>query len=272
VSAILENWKRGLGFPDVLVIDGHVHIGAWRHAATFRDADHAAEESVAFLDAHGVDAFCAVGGGYTRDGADYRTGNDFLLEVWRRLPERMIPFLSVNPNDARENLLTELERMHAAGVRCIKLINRYQQRYPGDGPNLMLVYEFAAEREMLVFNHAWSEEEIAKISAQFPEVDFVFGHYGGNHDAALRERANLHTNIWAMGSMGWLDRGVAAVGAGKFMMGSDGFLNPLSVGIGPVAFAKISEEDKRRVLGLNAAALLAKVGALPPALAARYGL
>ncbi len=266
MSSILENWKQGLGFPDVLVIDGHVHIGAWRHAATFRDADDAARESVALLDAHGIDAFCAVGGGYTQDGADYRMGNDFLLELWKRLPERMIPFLSVNPNDARENVLAELKRMHAAGVRCIKLINRYQQRYPGDGPNLMAVYEFAAERKMLVFNHAWSGEEIAKIASAFPEVDFVFGHYGDSHDAVLSERSNVHTNIWAMGSMGWLDRGIAAVGAGKFMMGSDGFLNPMSVGIGPVVFADIPDADKRRILGLNLAELLAKVGALPESL------
>jgi len=270
VSAILDAWKAGRGLPDVLVIDGHVHIGEWRHATTFHSAEEAVEESVAFLDAHGIDAFCAVSGGHTRDGADYRRGNDFLLEVWGGLPQRMIPFLSVNPNDTRDNILAELERMHAAGVRCIKLINRYQGRYPGDGPNLMAVYEFAAERRMLVFNHAWKPEVITKISARFPETDFIFGHYDNGLDEVLLARPNVHANIWGLGNLGWLDRGLKNVGAEKFMFGSDGFLNPMSVGIGPVVFAPVSDREKRLVLGVNLARLLGKVGALPPAMKEKY--
>jgi len=53
------------------------------------------------------------------------------------------------------------------------------------------------------------------------------------------------------------------LGARKFMLGSDGFLNALSVGIGPVVFAGIEDDDKRAILGLNIARLLEKVGALP---------
>jgi hypothetical protein len=70
--------------------------------------------------------------------------------------------------------------------------------------------------------------------------------------------------------MGWVDRGIAAVGAGKFMMGSDGFLNPLAGGVGPVVFAPISDADKLRILGLTLAGLLDKVGALPAALRRKY--
>ena len=56
---------------------------------------------------------------------------------------------------------------------------------------------------------------------------------------------------------------LARIPAGKFMMGSDGFLNPLSVSIGPVVFAPIGDEEKRGILGLNVARLLDKAGALP---------
>lgn len=271
MSGILEHWINGNGFPGTLVIDGHIHIGEWRHAATFRNVDEAAEKSVRYMDSNGVDAICAVSGGYMFGKSDYHLGNDFLLAVWRRLPERLIPFMLVNPNDGNENILNELNRMYDAGVRCIKLLNSYQG-YPGDGPNLMTLYQFACDHQMLVFNHHWSEAEIRKIAAQFPGVNFVFAHYGGGYqDEILIKYPNVYTNIWNYGGMGWLDRGLARVGAGKFMMGSDGFMNCLSVGIGPVVFAdKISDEEKRLILGLTTARLLEKAGALPARLKQKY--
>lgn len=273
MSEILINWENGRGFPGTLVIDGHIHVAEWPHATTFHSIDEAEFESLRYMDSNGIDAICAVSGGYIFGKSDYHLGNDFLLALWQRIPERLIPFMSINPNDTRANVLAELERMFAAGIRCIKLINAYQGNYPGDGSNLMALYEFAAEKHMLVFDHAWSDVEINRIAAQFPQVDFIFGHYGGGYqDRAMQKFANVYTNIWSYGSMGWLDRGLRQVGAYKFMMGSDGFLNSLSVGTGPVVFANISDEDKRLVLGLNTARLVDKVGALPEAIKRKYNL
>jgi hypothetical protein len=80
---------------------------------------------------------------------------------------------------------------------------------------------------------------------------------------------NVYTNIWMYGDRGWLDRGIRHVGAHKFMYGSDGFLNALSVGIGPVVFAPLDDDEKRLVLGITAARLLDKAGALPARLKER---
>jgi predicted TIM-barrel fold metal-dependent hydrolase len=264
MSEVLKNWIAGLGLPGVLAIDGHVHIGEWRHAETFASADEAAAGSVAYMDSCSIDACCVMSGGYMFEGMDSRRGNDFLLSVCRRVPDRLIGFAGVNPNDTRERVLDDLKRMSDAGIRAIKLINDYQENYPGDGPNLMAVYEFAARRGMIVFNHSWRENIIMRISAEFPDTAFIFGHYGGGWlDGVLKERANVYANIWCVAGLGWLDRGIAQVGAAKFIMGSDGFLNPLSVGIGPVVFAAASDADKRLILGVTMARLLEKAGALP---------
>jgi uncharacterized protein len=270
VSELLKAWKQGLGLPDALVIDGHVHVGEWPQACTFASVDEAVAESEAYLDANGVDAFCGFGGGMFR-GSDYQQGNDFLLAVWRRLPERCIPFMALNPNDSADALKQELDRMFSAGVRCIKLINDYQEQYPGDGPNMTVAYEYAARQGMLVFNHGWAREVILKVSKQFPATGFVFGHYSNGLDDILVERGNVYANIWNLGTTGWLERGVRKVGAHKFMLGSDGFLNPLSVGIGPVVFAGVTDDEKRMVLGTNLARLLDKVGALPQAIRTKWG-
>jgi len=270
MSEILRNWENGLGFPGVLVIDGHAHIGAWRHAATYHSVEQAAEDTLRFLDSNGVDAACSMSGGYMFEGTDYRLGNDFLLEVCKRIPDRLIGFAHVNPNDGRDAILAELDRVYDRGVRCLKLINAYQQQYPGDGPNLMAVYEYAASHGMLILNHHWALEVLTQISAEFPEVDFICGHYSEGYDPVLKARDNVYANTWNYGAYGWLDRGLADVGAGKFVFGSDAFLNPMSVGLGPVVYAAVSDGEKRLVLGITMARLLDKVGALPPWIREQY--
>jgi len=262
MSAILRNWSDGRGFPDVLAIDGHIHVGAWPHAATFANAEQGAPEALAFMDANGIDLVCAVSGGYLWPNTEYALGNDLLLEFCERMPGRIVGFMSVNPTDCQERMLAELARMYAAGIRCIKLINSYQH-YPGDGPSLMALYQFASEHHMLVFNHSWTRLEIEKIAALHPGTDFIFGHYGAAQDPVLREYDNVYANIWTYGNMGWLDRGITEVGAHKFIMGSDGFLNAVSAGVGPVVFAPIPDEEKRLIIGLTQARLLDKVGVLP---------
>ena len=263
MSKILENWESGLGLPGVLVIDGHTHIGAWRHAATFQSVEDAAEQAVAFMDANGIDAACSMSGGYTQAGADYRLGNDFLLAVCERTPDRLIGFANINPNDTPEAIITELDRVFDAGIRCIKLINAYQENYPGDGPNLMKIYEYAAGHKMLILNHAWTADVIMRIAVEFPSVDFICGHYNARYNPILKARGNVYANIWGYGDYGWLDRGIRNVGAGKFLFGSDGFLNPMSVGIGPVVHAPVCDEDKRLILGVTMAQLLDRAGVLP---------
>jgi len=273
MSALREQWVSGKGFPGTLVIDGHIHIGEWPYVTTFNSVAEAVADSVRYMDSNGVDGFCALSGGYIFGRHDHSLGNDFLLEVWDGLRDRMIPFLCVNPCDTKENILSELNRMYDAGVRCIKLINAYQDNYPGDGPNLMAVYAFAAERGMIVQNHHWSEDVITQIAERYKGATYIFAHYGGGYqDDVMAKFNNVYANIWNFGPLGWLERGIKKLGAGKFMMGSDGFLNAMSVGIGPVVFADISDDDMRLILGGNVARLLNLAGALPEALKGKAGL
>jgi len=263
MSGVLETWREGRGLPGVLVIDAHTHVGAWPHGATFESIADAGRGSIAAMDANGVDAACVLSGGYMGPGSDYKLGNDALLQLVKTAPDRLIGFAHVNPNDSLDSIMRELERVHDAGLRCIKLLNAYQQGYPGDGPNLMEVYRFAERHNMLVFNHWWSIEEIKKIAPKFPSVDFMFAHYGSHQDDLLREMPNVYANIWTLAPLGFLERGIRNVGPEKFTLGSDAFMNPMSVGIGLVVYADIPDEHKRMILGANMARRLEKVGALP---------
>ena len=267
MSRIVEDWCAGRGLADVLAIDGHVHLGEWPTHETFRTPEEVPGAAAAYMDAHSIDAVCAVSGGYMWTGTDYRIGNDRLLAWWRALPERIIPFFHINPNDTRAAITHELERMFGEGMRAIKLLNAYQEEYPGDGPNLMLVYEFAATHNLLVFNHHWTAEELYTISRIFSDTVFIGAH--GAPTDVLKARSNVYANIWGYGCMGWIDRWFAEAGAGKYMVGSDAFMNPMSSGIGPVIHAPISDEERRDVLGRTVARLLDGVGILPDSLRRR---
>ena len=104
----------------------------WQKAGgetNYENIDDMAAGVVAVMDANGVDAACVMSGGYMWKGTDYRLGNDVLIELWRRVGDRVIPFAHFNPNDHLDAILAELERVRAAGVRGIKLLNAYQD-YP----------------------------------------------------------------------------------------------------------------------------------------------
>lgn len=264
MSTIKEQWQQGHGLPNMLVIDGHGHIGEWPHGTNFDSIDQAVEESVAIMDAYGVDATCVLAGGYMfSNGCDYRLGNDFLLECVNRAPERLIPFACINPNDNLPSIRTELERMYSAGVRAIKLWNQ-PLGYPGDGPHLMAVYEFAQVRHMLVLNHQWADPQLRTIAAEFPELVLIRGHGGASK--LTRGLTNVYDNIWNLHSLASLEQGILQNGPEKVLFGSDAFMNDPAVGIGMVVYADIPDEHKRMILGLNMAQLLDRAGALPQVL------
>jgi predicted TIM-barrel fold metal-dependent hydrolase len=263
MSDILEHWRAGHGLPDVLVIDGHAHLGEWPHGANFEASAEAASEAVAIMDAHGVQAACILSGGCWANGADYRLGNDWLLDCTSRAPERLIPFAHINGRDSREGVLAELQRMVNAGVHALKLYNA-PQGHAGDTPNMLALYEFAQEHNMLLLNHYWSEVEIGRLTLQYPELTFIRGHGGATR--LSRAYANVYDNIWSLSPLGVVERGICQFDPHKILYGSDAFMNEPSVGLGLVVYAAIPDECKRLILGLNMARLLQRVGALPSSL------
>jgi predicted TIM-barrel fold metal-dependent hydrolase len=131
----------------------------------------------------------------------------------------------------------------------------------------MALYEFAEEQNMLVLNHYWSEGELRKISPAFPGAIFIRAHGGAS--ALSWELPNVYDNIWSLWPLASIEEGVNRFGPDKILLGSDAFMNDLSVGIGMVVYADIPEEHKRAILGQNMARLLDKVGALPETLRAK---
>ena len=258
MTSILERWQAGEGLPGIKVIDCHTHLGA-TDAYIPPTPEAAAQVVLRQMDAHGVDYAVNLGrAAYV--GGDYRRVNEETLWISRHYP-RIIGFCFVNPWDRVSNILNEIERMYAAGMRGIKLIHHYQEEYPAIGPELMQVYRLAAELGMMILNHDWQQEEyLRRIAAEFPTVDLVIGHYGRRWDAVLRDCRNVYACTWSFCYPREMEDAVRAVGAGKLLFGTDSYLNPFAFGLGPILYARITDDEKRQILGLNTERLLAKVG------------
>lgn len=262
MNSILENWCAGLGLPGVLVIDCHTHIGTTARVYMPPTADDAAKVILRQMDAHGVDAAVNLGR-LSYVGGDYSRANDEVLWIHEHSP-RIIGFCLVNPTDEAKYVLAELERMHQSGLRGIKLIHTYQENYPVDGPVLKQVYRFAAEHGMMILNHDWQREDALRaIAAQYPDMALVLGHYGPRWDPVLRDCPNVYACTWSFTFPREIEQAAQRGLADKLLFGTDSYLNPLASGLGVVVFARIPDEDKRKILGLTEASLLARVGALP---------
>ena len=104
------------------------------------------------------------------------------------------------------------------------------------------------------------ERRYAALVKRFPRVRWVIAHGGGGQQGALqaaRALPNVYVETCGSGlSYGGIERSVKVAGADRVLFGTD---MPLLDGIqqlAKIATADISEEDKKKVLGGNAARLL----------------
>ncbi|HEX2953563.1 MAG TPA: amidohydrolase family protein [Bacillota bacterium] len=99
-------------------------------------------------------------------------------------PPRLIPFGTVHPG--YPNLLSELERLKAAGLKGIKLHPEFQA-FDLDDPRLFPVFEAMGE-EMVLMTHVGDENrktvrstpaQVLKILRNFPKLRVLAAHMGG---------------------------------------------------------------------------------------------
>jgi len=260
---------RPLSQGGVRVIDAHAHLGAYFNFYIPRPD---AETMVEVMDRIGMELACICS--IPACGADVPLGNEMTAAAVRAHPGRFIGYASVNPHYP-ERVRGELERsFDELGLSLIKLHPSIIE-YPISGPGYEPVWRFASERRTIVLSHTWSGGSICAprlfepLARDYPDVTFILGHSGGTpvgYVEAIKvaqEHANVYLDICrsAMSRM-WVERLVNEVGAERVLWGTDfPFIDPFYL-VGRLACAELSDEDKRKVFGESAAALLTRVGAL----------
>jgi predicted TIM-barrel fold metal-dependent hydrolase len=172
---------------------------------------------------------------YFPSPADVTIGNDEMLGICAREPERVRMFVTVNPNYT-EHALREIARCVARGAIGIKLLASRR----ADDPLLDPIAEVAAASGLPILHHIWqhrrrewpSQEisdgaDLARLAARHPRVAFILAHIGGGGDymhtfPAVADCPNIYPDLSGSGvDRGMLDSALDALGASRLLWGCD---------------------------------------------------
>jgi len=207
-----------------MIIDFHTHVD---ESPAFGWIDPP-EKIVGLLDEAGIDQ--AVIMTYTDLPGLNENALEYILEAASRFPDRLIPFVRLNPSysEAMPGLIAQAL---SAGIRGVKLHPTTTLAHPGGEPTVA-VLRAAAEAGIPVLFHCgddpYTTPQTLEVAAQqVPECQVVFGHMGGYHhvlDAieVAQRNENVYLETSAMPYPDLIRKAVDSLGSTRVVFGSDG--------------------------------------------------
>ncbi len=246
--------RERISLRDEEFYDCHGHIG-W--CTPHHVVEDSAQDLIDEMDKFGIRTCCV----FSLEGVfgDETYGNDEVAAVVKKYPDRFIGFTLLNLNHGEEIVKKEMERGLEMGMRGIKLINAYHS-YPSEGPLVDVACEFADKHGQFILHHGWgSPAQIARLCETYPNACFFTGHATAAYAEVTRKFDNLF--ICTCPLLGWeqTEHFVELYGADRILFGSDLTDLPIAWGMAQIVYAKISESDKRKILGENLKALQSKI-------------
>ena len=233
------------------VIDAHTHLGGlskWYHLP-----DSSTDDMIAEMDRHGIDRIITFP--FSSITSDFAHGNDMVAAAVIAHPDRLVGFACVNPHYHTE-MKAELDRCKQIGLRGIKMIGAYQL-YPAEGPNFFPAFEYAHENSWMMLNHNWgSPEYLDKLAGIFTNACFIIGHYSTAYAEVIAKYDNIFQCTCAALNFGQIEVLLDVVPADRIVYGSDFTDLPIMFSMAPILYARISDDDKRKILGLTAKAMI----------------
>ncbi len=186
--------------------------------------------------------------------------------------ERIIPFLSVHPDD--EKALEQIEKIADAGFKGIKL-HPYFQRFLVNDEKLLPLYQKIADCGLILLLHAGYDfaypdrkqianpKRIADIADKIPGLKMVAAHFGG-------WEAWDEVEEYIIGRKIYIDTSFAVSGCGKarvvkmieknppryVLFGTDSPWASQQQGVDDIYSLQLPEDEKADILWRNAAKLL----------------
>ena len=257
---------RGQSLREIAtVIDAHAHMHRVMDIH-INAADPA--DLLASMDRIGIEAACISS--LIALNASCRQGNDLVAQAVRMYPGRFYGYVVINPNYPEE-IEPELERCLNGGGHWAVKIHPTWHKYPSDGPAYHTVYAYLQKKKGLVLSHIFETPAVLdKLSRDYPDVVFIMAHTGGYdgrlpypYASLIRERDNIYADL-TLSSVPYngMEKLAEVCGADKLLFASDAPFNDNAHQVGRVTHARISEEDKRKIIGGNMHSLLKRFGAL----------
>ncbi len=259
MSTFQDKVSEGRPLMDELLIDAHCHMGFY---GCFNIPNNTAAGMVAQMDRIGIRA--CISAHHAAISSDQRYGNDEVLQAMTDFPGRIYGYATASPNYPAAEVTAELERCISAGMIGVK-IHPDLHGTNVDDDKYRPVWEFANEKALPLLSHTGVAgrnpvRTFETLAEKYPNVKILLGHSGfgsegANHTIrAVKNCPNIYAEI--TGSIcvyGTLERMVREAGADRVLFGTDLPFLDARPQVGRVAFANITDDEKRQVFGLNAA-------------------
>ncbi len=246
------------------IIDAHVHVGDWTHA-DFLGRGASLEETLAVMAGSGVSGAAIM----PTDSCD----NAGLLGEAVAAADRGVAlwfFAWVRPvgdGAGRSDLdWVDANQAQVTGLKIHPSLSRVRVVDDGFAPAL----EVAEAAGMVVVVHCGRWQEMAsyrfavEAARRYPRARFLLAHAGGDTPPLATAAADLVRearvdNVWfdfaGLREHWVVERNIALLGAERYLMGSDFNLAHPLMYIGAVRGMRLTDEQRGRVLGGNAAEL-----------------
>ena len=232
----------------------------------------AMEEIIRLAKKSGINKLCLLGDvlrfGYNPSKEEIKRINDLTIRLVKRWPESLIGFCFLNPAHSKKFISDEIERCIVKekfkGIKFEVAVNARDKR-------LDPIMEKAKELDAIVLHHAWYKtigkaydesdpSDIANLASRFPGVKIIMAHLTAAGPRGILDIAPF-PNVYGdtSGSQpfsGMVEYAVEKLGPERILYGSDIPGRDFSSQLGRIYGAKIKEEEKKLILGLNAKRLL----------------
>jgi hypothetical protein len=241
-----------------VVIDAHMHIDKFHNFLIPRsepDKLIASAERIGIQRMYGSSIIALRG--------DAELGNNNALAVHAKYPDRFFPYIVFKPNYPEDADRT-IALAEARKIRRFK-IHDDGNDIAYDDKRYYSLYDYVNGSGGVILVHTWGKKHVVpvmKVAGEFPRITILLGHSGIVEEEIYSEAVRKYGNIFleTCNSFAWyglIERLVAMGGAERVLFGTDmPFLSP-DQQIGRVLFARITDEEKRKVLGLNAQTMFA---------------
>ncbi len=251
-ESLYKKMLAGDQLHDEIVIDAHMHIGKYHNFMIPNEGSGALIENAKRI---GIKRL--YGSSLLSIRNDAIAGNVMAIEMHKQYPEIFFPYLVAKPNYPEE-MAGVIDQARVHNIAQFK-IHDDANGMPYDHHNYFPLYEYANSVSGVVLVHTYGEihvRPIIGVAKQFTSLRILLAHSGiideDIYSLAVRSCPNIFLetcNSWAW--YGLIERLVKNAGADRICFGTDmPFMSP-DQQIGRILGAKITDDEKRQILGLN---------------------
>ena len=186
-------------------------------------------------------------------------GNEIVGSAVRRFPDRFVGVCSVNPEiqsaeEIRQTIQTYHEELSFAGLE--PFVKRQLIGFDDEG--YAPWFEYANEHGLYILIDWLGEGNAESVVQTYPNVSILAAHAGRSYSHAdgvmefMREYPNIYAEVdYTAAPNGLLEYYAEQVGADRVLFGTDAAMRDQRPQAGWFVFSRLSEEEKRLMLGGN---------------------